>query len=1051
MGRDQRSGQASRRLVTCAFCDLADSTAIAEQADPELLRDLMLAYYEQMRAVVERHGGRVEKFLGDAVAAVWGIPTALEDGAVRAVRAALEMTEVAETLRSDFEAATEVAFALRVGVASGEAMVSPQDLTQAAAVLGDAMNTAARLQTAANPGEVMIDEVTHRLAGASIQTDPPMELELKGKAGAVIGYRVRAATATVVDRSGRTGPLAGRDREVAAFDSALAEVTRTSSCRLLLVTGEPGVGKSRLAAEFARRNDCTMLRGRCLPYGEGIAYWPLAEIVRTAARIDPGISPDQARLRVRALMDGDPDAARAAEVIAQTVGLVREGGATAEITWATHRLLRRLAAGNRAVIVCIDDVQWSEQPLLELVLSLPAALADVPLLVLCLARPEVAERHADWPAEVRLEPLVAEDASALVRQLWPDATESVISQVAERSGGNPLFAEELVAMLATRAVSEEAVGDLAVMPDSLRALLGARLDMLLPEARSVLVCGAIEGEVFHERAIHAMALPSDRQGIQPHLALLVKGGVIHPEGARTADPTYRFHHLLVRDALYSSTPKRHRADLHVALAEWILAPAGLGTVGVAAADALAGYHFEQAVTYRSEVLPRDDHGDLRRKASRHLASAGDRARAMGDVDAALSLYTRATAVLPEGAATRLELAPRLGEAMAQTGRLDAAVATLEQALEDVQEAADPSLTVRCDLALQEARMLRGDPDAPDLAAAAIRRALEVLAPRNDHAGLAQAWRAQAGLALHDDDLNAMADALEHAADHAQRAGDERQVMDSHYWLTLITWLRPQHVMRSLQDVDRIAGNVPDNRMVRAAAQITNGVLHAMSGAPEIGRHECEAGREMLLALGQRVVWGGSVLQAGLIERLAGDYASAERLYRASIASSDGAPGFQATISLQLANVLYEQGRFAEADMLCRDGEAYADSTDVVTACMTRWLRALLLAHDGDLPGARRLARDALGMTDARKSMDTRIEALLALAWIEIEAGAPTAHNTLVELVELVDQRGYDALLGRVERLQALLGSELGASADRRPGAEDPIEPTHSDRSGRGGR
>lgn len=1004
------------------FCDLADSTAIGEQADPEVLRDLMLDYYEQMRGVVERHGGRVEKFIGDAVAAAWGIPTAFEDGALRAVRAALEMIEVAETLRPDFEAATEVGFALRVGVASGEMMVSPDDLTRAAAVLGDAMNTAARLQTAAGPGEVVIEELTHRLAGGSIQTEPPLRLELKGKAGAVIGYRVRAAAPPALNRGTGTGRLAGRGQELAALDSALDDVTRTSHCRLILVTGEPGAGKSRLSAEFAGRNDCTLLRGRCLSYGEGLAYWPLAEIVRAAANIDPGMPPEDARLQIRALMAGDPDGDRVAEVIAQTVGLVREGGAAAEIAWATHRLLRRLAVQHRPLVVCIDDMQWSEQALLDLVLSLPAALPDVPLLVLCLARPEVTERHADWPAEVRLDPLAGDEAAALVRQLWPDATASVVSQVAERSGGNPLFAEELVAVLTTRAVSGEAPNDPTVMPDSLRALLGARLDMLAPEARAVAVCGAVEGEVFHEQAVHAMALPSERHGIQPHLALLVKGGLIHPEGVSSTEPTYRFHHLLVRDALYLSTPKRHRADLHVALAEWILTPPGLGTVGIAAVDALAGYHLEQAVMYRSELLPRDDHDDLRRKASRHLSGAGDHARAIGDVDAALGLYTRATVLLAAGAAGRLTLAPRLGEAMAQTGRLDAAITMLEHTLEEVQTTSDPSLAARCGLELQEARMLRGDADAPDLAGAAIQRALEVLTPRNDHAGLARAWRAQASLALHDDDMSAMPQALEHAADHAQRAGDERQAMDSYYWLALITWLRPQHVSRSLEDVVRIARQAEDNRMVQAASQITNGVLHAMAGAPAIGRQECTTGREMLLALGQRVVWGGSVLQAGLIERLAGNHAAAEALYRASIASADGAPGFQATIALQLASVLYEQGRFDEADRLCRDGENYADTTDVVTACMTKWLRALLLAHDGDLSDARRLARDAVKMTHARKSVDTRIEALLALAKIEIRAGAPSASNTLRELMGLIEQRGYDALRGGVERLQALVRS-----------------------------
>ena len=508
----QAAPSASRRLVTCVFCDLAESTALGDRADPEILRELMLGYYEQMQGVVERHGGRLEKFIGDAVAAVWGLSKTREDDAQRAVRAAVEMAKVAENLRPDFEAVAELGFAVRIGVNSGEVMIDPEDLARAAAVLGDAMNTAARLQTAAAHGEVVVGELTRGLAGGAIATDPPLELQLKGKAGVVLGYRVRSVSPLSPDRTaGRTSRMAGRRRELQTLDEALDEVIQTGACRLVLVTGEPGIGKSRLASEFAHRSGCTMLRGRCLSYGEGIAYWPLAEIVRAAADIDPSTRPEDARSRIHALVDSDPDADRLSAVIGEITGLERAASAASEITWATHRLFRHLA-GER-LVVCIDDLQWSEEPLRELLLSLPRALTDVPLLVLCLARPEVIDRDTHWPRHVRVEPLESDAAGVLIQELRPDLSPELVRNIADRSGGNPLFAEELVATLARQPTSTDPSEDLAVMPDSLRGLVGARLDMLAPSARAVAACGAVEGEVFHDGAVRAMTPASQRPGV----------------------------------------------------------------------------------------------------------------------------------------------------------------------------------------------------------------------------------------------------------------------------------------------------------------------------------------------------------------------------------------------------------------------------------------------------------------------------------------------------------------------------------------------------------
>ena len=472
--------------MTAVFCDLSGSTALAERVDAEAVFGLMRSYFESTQSALERHGGAVEKFVGDAVVGVFGIPEAHEDDALRACRAASEIQERVTMLNEQLEERYGTRIAVRIGINTGEvvtgevgsrAMFAGGD----AVVLGDAMNVAARLEQAAAPGEVLIGAPTWRLVRAAADVEPHEPVHAKGKSEPLAAYRLVGVTAAGQAPRQDAAPLAGREDELAVLVRAFDEVDAGRSCRLVTVVGEPGIGKSRLAAELLERVGARarVARGACLSYGEGITYWAIAEAVRTLVGIREDLSLEAARAQVDASLAGAPDGEAVAEQIAQLLGL--RGGSTTpeELAWAVRRFLAA-AAGGQPLIVVIDDIQWGERALLDLFRALPAALLGVPLLALCLARPELLERDPDWPVTVRLAPLGPGDVDALLAALG--APSPLRERLAAAAAGNPLFAEELVASLADQGLlGDDSTGLQEVeLPVGINALLAARLDRFDP-------------------------------------------------------------------------------------------------------------------------------------------------------------------------------------------------------------------------------------------------------------------------------------------------------------------------------------------------------------------------------------------------------------------------------------------------------------------------------------------------------------------------------------------------------------------------------------------
>ena len=598
-----------RKPVTVLFADLVDSTRMSRQLDPEALRHLLLSYFEQMQAVIERHGGLVEKFIGDAVMAVFGVPVVREDDALRAVRAAVEMRETLATLNQDLEQTWGVRLSTRVGINSGE-VVAGQHQHGQLMVTGAVVNLAKRLEEAAATSEILISDATHRLVRDAVVAERVSDRVVK-HGETVDALRVAEVLALAPGRARRfDSPLVGREQQLGVLRSAFASVVHHRACRLLTVLGPAGIGKSRLVQQFADDlgEEATVLHGHCLPYGEGITYWPLTEVVREILRSEESSGAESSSAAIAELLPGEDKADLIGELIFDALGLGSGGAGTGEVTsWAVRKLFEGIAQ-RRPLVIVFDDLQWAEPTFLALVEYLAEQSRDAPILLLCTARPELFDSHPAWAGgkieavPMLLEPLDDGDCRTLVANLLGRGPlpADAATRIAGAADGNALFAEELLAMLVdddllswdgARWVAADGLHAVPV-PTTFHTLLAARLEGLPSDERALLVLASVEGEIFHRSAFRELAPDVPDTFIERSLAGLVRRDVIRPDTSSFADDeAYRFRHLLIRDAAYRSLPKGRRAELHERLADWIerMAAGRLGEY-----EEIVGYHLERA-------------------------------------------------------------------------------------------------------------------------------------------------------------------------------------------------------------------------------------------------------------------------------------------------------------------------------------------------------------------------------------------------------------------------------------------------------------------------
>ena len=939
-----------RKVVTLLFCDVVGSTALGESTDPEALRALLGRYFDEMKTIVERHGGTVEKFIGDAVMAVFGVPQLHEDDALRAVRAAVEMRDALPVLGVE----------ARIGVNTGEVVVG----TAERLATGDAVNVAARLEQAAGAGEVLLGAETAALVRDAVETEE-LELELKGKSEPLVAHRLVSIQAQAPAFARRfDAQLVGRERELRRLQEAFGQAGEDRSCQLFTLLGTAGVGKSRLTAEFIGSVDSArVVRGRCLPYGEGITYWPVVEVLK---QLPPARE-----------LDLDPAAVAAIEGLLGDEPVV---SSTEEIPWALRKLLESAAP----VLVVFDDIHWAEPAFLDLIEHVADLSRAAPILLLCLARPELLERRPGWgggklnATTVLLEPLSATQTDELLERLLGEATldEELRERIRDAAEGNPLFVEEMVAFV-------EASGDSEVtVPGTIQALLAARLDQLEPAERGVLERGSVEGRVFHRGAVQALA-PEETQ-VESRLTGLVRKELVRPDKAQlTGEDAYRFRHLLIRDAAYEALPKATRAELHELFADW-LAEHGLELVEL---DEILGYHLEQAHLYRTE-LGENEPGELGRRAAERLASAGHRSLMVGDGAGAANLLARAVALAEPRSKDGVELLLALAQALIDSGELREGRLRREEALELARSLGDRALELRTRCDLDELRITTDPSFTAEQALERGREAVRELEQIGDHQDLAAAWNLVAFGENLRGTWTGMVTALERVAEHARLAGNRRRESEVLFFVGPATFWGPTPVSIGLPRAEAIAESAGTLKWGKAWASRAVVGFYGMQGRFEEGRELAARANSILEELGRPIELYTLAFWSAPLELLAGDPVAAEReaAWACDGLEACGEKGFLSTMATLLAEALYAQGRLDEAEAAVQRSREVATSDDFNAQAAWRASQAKILARRGELEEADRLAREAIEIIDRSDELSHQGDFRVGLAEVLQVAG-----------------------------------------------------------------
>jgi predicted ATPase/class 3 adenylate cyclase len=993
----------TRRTVTIVFADVVDSTAIGEGLDPEAHRHVQSRFFDELRAVLERHGGTVEKYIGDAVMAVFGTPIVHEDDALRAVRAASEVREVLASLNDELRRSLNVDLSVRTGINTGE-VAAGDSTTGQRLITGDAVNLASRLETAATAGEILIGDDTYRLVQNAVLVEPVDDLDLKGKAEPVKAWRVVGVLKGAPSVARRfDSPLVGRERELALLQQTLERVAGDSASHLLTILGPAGAGKSRLARELVDNvgEQATTLVGRCLPYGEGITFWPVMEIVKRAAAVGPTLALEESRQRIAAVVAPDPDADRVAQRLTTLLGLGSNGAGTDEIFWSVRKLLEALAR-KRPVVVVFDDVHWGEQTFLDLIDHVADWARDAPILLICLARPELLEERPMWSGgklnstSLLLEPLDQAACETLIENLLDhtEVDDLVKERITQAAEGNPLFVEEMLAMLVDEGALQRDNGrwvstrDLSrvAIPPTIQALLDARISRLSPDERAVLERAAVAGRVFSRGAVRALSPPTERSAVEPRLSALVQKQLIRPHRAEFgAEHTYRFRHNLIRDAVYQHMSKANRADLHEQFAGWLEGP---GEIQTAEQEEILGYHLEQAFRYRQELGATDE--ALATTAGEHLAKAGQRTVRRGDLPAAVSLLTRATALLPESRTERRELLPVLGSALMRTGDFSRAERVFTEALEAAQTADDRRLELRTLIEREFFRVFTSPEDYVGEIVAVADNAIPLLEEIGDDVGLAKAWWLRSEVHVNACRWGARARDLERALEHARKASDVSEQATLAFFLAQALHYGPTPVPDAIRRCEELLDERPDDLSLKASITGWLAGLRAMEGDFEQARRLEAQARNLYEELGQRFRIAVRSHVAAEIAALAGRQEEATAILRWAYGEFQemGITSVRSTMAAFLADALANQGSHDEALVYAKMSEESATAVDVVTQVMWRVARAKA-SGDGDL------AHQAVDLAMPTDYPDLRARALLAAgdrdgAIAEYEAKGNTA-------------------------------------------------------------
>jgi class 3 adenylate cyclase/uncharacterized protein (DUF1778 family) len=951
-----------RKTVTVLFCDLVAYTELAGHLDPEALRHLMLRFFERAAAVIEGHGGTVEKFVGDEVMAVFGVPVVHEDDALRAVRAALAVRECV----AELDQATTVRLEARIGINTGEVMTGDPSAGHGF-VSGDAVNVGKRLEQAAEPGEIVLGESTHRLVAHAVQATQLEPLELKGKTGETVAFRLDSLdpSATAIPRRHDT-QFVGQAQELERLRSAYREAA-SSGARLVTVVGDSGIGKSRLAKELV---DALEERGHvviasCPPYGEGTTFSPIRQAFRAAGR-------DESVLE----------------------------GSSYEVFAATRSLFEELAA-EQPLLAVFDDVHWAEETLLDLIEHLSVRLGEARVLLLCLGRPELAERRPQWLAHpdtaLRLDALSDADARGLLDAL--DAPDAVRERIAELAEGNPLFIEQLAAFAGEEGTNVKLSG-------SISGVLHSRLDRLDLEERAVLERAAVIGRSFSLDAVLQLIPEAEREVAQARVFELVRRGLIKPDVSVPGDG-FRFQHALIREAVYEAMPKALRADLHEAVAT------RLDEAG--AEPAVVGFHLEHASRLHDELGLHEV--GLARRAGHLLHVAAEETLSRTDAPATISLLERARTLLPTDDPELPSALTGLGVARLNSGDLPGAEAALTEAVE-----AAVALGLRADelharIELQFVRAFAADTPVAESVQLAT-EAIAELETLGDELALARAWWLKSSGDLAACRWLARGEAIEQALEHARRAGAGVEMVGTLAGLLAQALLYgPTPVDEAIARVESLPEELGLDPPLRGAVYTSLAGLLALRGDFDEARRRYRDATATSEEFGLRFRRATQSFVGAQIELLAGDVVAAERELRASSAAFDdiGASTSATTHRALLAEVVARLGHLGQAEELAHQVAAEATPYDLLAHVLWRCTLTRVRAREGAAAEAGELAAEARRLLAEAEFPQLRITALTAAA----EAAAAADDSAEVERLQaeartIAGAKGATASLAQLE-------------------------------------
>ena len=1041
----------SRKTVTIVFCDLKGSTNLGEQLDSEALREVLAVYFAAMRGVLERHGGTVEKYIGDAIMAVFGLPRMHEDDALRAVRAALDMKEALVEVNGLLKANWGVTLANRTGVNTGEVVAGDASTGQRLAT-GDTVNVAARLEQAAPESEVLIGESTYRLVRDVVEVDPVPPLDLKGKSEPVPAYQLLAVNEGEAIRRRVDLPMVGRDAEMAVALETFRTCSTENRCEILTVVAQAGLGKSRLVAEILHSigNEARVLRGRCLSYGDGATFLPLIEVVRQAAGIDDNDNDDEAHLKLQHLAGSGRD--DVADRLASVMGLSDVSYGKDELMWSVRALFETLSQDGPLVVV-FDDIHWAEPTFLDLIEHVVDTSSGAPVLLLCATRHELLDERPDWcearpnARRIELAELTAADSAAVVKNLVGDAElpETLEARITSVAGGNPLYVEQILSMLIDEGVLRTegdhlvfagAPASLAI-PDNISALLASRLDLLGDQQLGVLTRASVIGMEFGTSDLVALAPPGEEPTVIPsalgtlenkrfvrqrrssadrNQGRLVEDAVTPAQsgeaGTRLQEASHEFAHVLVRNVAYERLLKRNRAGLHERFADWLTERSG---TRLAEFEEIIGYHLEQSFRSLAELGPLTEPAmAVGKRASGHLAAAGFRARGRADMPAAANLLQRASAILDDEDPVRPRLLLGAGEALTEAGELEAADRALSEARDAALLLGDAHLARTARLATLYLRYTTG-PESSEGVLKEVEALMPGLEADGDHDGLARAWRLLAYIHWAASRYGRGAEAAERATEHAEAAGDEVLARSFLGSLANVAVFGPTPVDEAVTICETLLARASDDRKASAIGEAALGHLEAMRGNFVRARQLYRRSRASLEEFGWRLCAALTSLDSADIEVLGGDLDAAEAELRKDFSSLEemGEHSFIATTAALLADVLYRRGDYEGADSFTTFSHDVASPDDVGAQFGWRCVRSKLLAREGRDEEAMREINAALAIIEESDQLDLQGKGLLDLAEIQGLLGDESgAGHSLEGALALFEKKGNVVLAER---------------------------------------